>query len=129
MSFLKRNKNQKQNGDYDKIVEILEDRFWYCEPLPEVPWVTMAMFTVGNPNYEDYHNFDTSIDKDTTFKELRDKLEEYANNARRIDNVPYDMSKGPTAMMQLADELDSVIVELDRAIEEKNKIKSRGKER
>lgn len=122
-----KNKTKTQTSDYEKIVDIFEERFWIAEPLPEAPWVTMLNFYCRNDNYEEHHalSFDISIENNTTLEEIRDTCKRYAQNARDVDEEEYDMDKGSTVNMQLADELDSCVVELDRAIAEKTKSLSR----
>jgi hypothetical protein len=108
-----------QKTDFDKITEIFEDRFWYGEQPEEDPFTTIFHFSIGNPAYNDFYMYRKTVDRNTTLEELRDNLIGCAQRAREFDESDYDINKGPTAMMQLSDELDSIVVELDRAIAEK----------
>jgi hypothetical protein len=112
-----------EKTDYDRIIEIVEERYWHHEPLPEVPWITTLNFACGNNNYNDFYVFTSSIDKDTTLEEIRDKFAEYAKNARNNDDVEYVPGKGSTAFMQLADECESCIIEFENAIKERDRQK------
>lgn len=120
-----KNKTKTQTSDYEKIVDIFEERFWYVGPLEEAPWITTANFHCGNPNYDNYFNFDLPINENSTLEEIKNFCVDYAQRFRDFDEVEYEVDKGPTAFMQMADELDSCVVELDRAIAEKTKSLSR----
>ena len=126
--MFRKDKTPKQT-DFDKITEIFEDRYWYGEQTPEDPSTTVFHFSIGNPAYDDFYMFRKTVDKNTTLEELREDLIGCSQRAREFDESEYDIDKGPTAMMQLSDELDSMVVELDRAIAEKTQKKSHDKSR
>lgn len=128
-----KNQSQKTISDYDKLVDLFEERLWIAEPHSEAPWITvLTFFNAMNSNYkEDYsYPFTLSLDSSSTFEEMRDACKRYAQNMRDYDQgEPYDPEKGPTVFMMAADELDSCVVELEREIAKKNKVVSRDQTR